>query len=394
MQLSHFALLAALGNAATAAADSETPWSIRMATSIMSRKQGIMTGTGGASELLQAGFVQRALTRLSEQYHGCDAAVQSERYVRDSALSVAPFLSNASHDASGYPLDRLSNGIAMLTIAESHAGVNATQAAELKSAVEAVRKSIDLNRRNQFGGLWYYVYPDLSYLDGMFSLVPFTTFYSLHQAHGLGDVNITALIDMQTQMRLLRQHTRNSTTGLLVHGYDASKKAVWANPKTGASPFVWGRSLGWFTMALVDTIEVIKLAPKPLSTSAASLSIELQFFFRELASAVASAVDSTTGGWWQIVDQPGREKNYIESSASAMFAYSLLKGARLGLLDRGDISNAKSVGVKAHKYLTDTFIVNNQNGTLGWNGTVAVCSLNSTASYEVSAWNRLGESSG
>mgnify|MGYP005989414037 CR=1 FL=1 len=383
MQLNHFALLAALGNAAIAAPESETPWSIRMATSIMSRKQGIMTGKGGASELLQAGFVQRALTRLGEQYPG-RAAVQSKRYVRDSALSVAPFVLNASHDASGYPLDRLSNGIAMLTIAESHKDVNGTQASELKTAVEALRKSIDLNRRNLFGGLWYYVYPDLSYLDGMFSLLPFTTFYSLNQAHGSSDVNITALIDMQTQMRLLRQHTRNSTTGLLVHGYDASKKAVWANPKTGASPFVWGRSLGWFTMALVDTIELIRLTPKPLSISAASLSIELQVFFRELAPAVASSVDSTTGGWWQIVDQPGREKNYIESSASAMFAYSLLKGARLGLLDHADVSNAKRIGVRAHKYLTDTFIVQNQNGTLGWNGTVAVCSLNSTASYDVS----------
>ena len=32
---------------------------------------------------------------------------------------------------------------------------------------EALRKSIDLQPRNAAGGLWYFVYPYWSYLDGM-----------------------------------------------------------------------------------------------------------------------------------------------------------------------------------------------------------------------------------
>jgi rhamnogalacturonyl hydrolase YesR len=86
------------------------------------------------------------------------------------------------------------------------------------------------------------------------------------------------------------------------------------------------------------------------------------------------------------LDQPGREGNYIESSGSAMFAYSLLKGARLGYLKNSSLV-ATDVGVRAQAYLTETFVVREANGTLGYNGTVAVCSLNSTATYEVSSYD-------
>ena len=356
-----------------------------MAKSIMSRKEGIVTGTGGASELLQAGFTQRALTSLVAQYHGSEFAGQARQYIHDSAVSAAPMLTNGSHDATSYPLDRLSNGIAMLTTREHMGrGFNATEAAELSAAASGLRLSIDLNRRNQFGGLWYYVYPEWSYLDGMYSLAPFYTYYSLSQSK---HANATAIADVRKQMDLLWQHNRNASSGLLVHGYDASRSAVWANPVTGASPIVWGRSLGWYTMALVDTVELIS-SNKHSSDVAGPLAADLRAKFRELAPAIIAAADSHSGAWWQVVDQPGREKNYIESSGSAMFSYALLKGARLGLLKTG-AAKARAVGLKAQKYLTDTFVVRNGDGTLGWNGTVAVCSLNSTATYEVSLASRI-----
>jgi len=76
---------------------------------------------------------------------------------------------------------------------------------------------------------------------------------------------------------------------------------------------------------------------------------------------------------------PGRAGNYIESSGSAMFTYALYKGARLGFLN----GSVVQVASRAYEYLVDEFVVREANGTLSWNGTVAVCSLNSTASYEV-----------
>ncbi len=38
--------------------------------------------------------------------------------------------------------------------------------------------------------------------------------------------------------------------------------------------------------------------------------------------------------WLQIVDRPDVAGNYIETSGSAMLAYAMYKGVRLGILDR------------------------------------------------------------
>ncbi|KAI0969930.1 Six-hairpin glycosidase-like protein [Xylaria arbuscula] len=361
---------ALLGAPATATAtwDSCKPNSQRMASSIIARSQGIFTGTGGASEALQAGFVQKAFTALADYYQNVGAPY--EEYVLESASSATGFLSNASYDALSYPMDRLSNGNALLAHS-SDKGVSG-----FRATADTLRQSITLNRRNLAGGLWYFTYPYWSYLDGMYSLGPFYTQYTLSTSSNPVSTAL-ALEDMLYQFEILWLHTRHPESGLLVHGYDASITAIWASPKTGASPHVWGRSLGWYTMALVDTLEILYQAKAPFKYSQPLLEK-----FQLLIPAVVKAVDQQTGGWWQVLDQPGREGNYIESSGTAMFAYSLLKGARLGYLSHKLVPTARAVGTRAQKYLTNTFVVTETNGTLSYNGTVAVCSLNSNATYE------------
>ncbi|KUI62612.1 Unsaturated rhamnogalacturonyl hydrolase YteR [Cytospora mali] len=318
----------------------------------------------------------KAFAALIAQYP--DNGIHAQDYLEASVDSVIPYLSNASEDALSYPLDRLSNGNAMISLLAGAQGSPGNEATSYEAAVEALRQSIDLNRRNQEGGLWYYTYPNWSYLDGMYSLAPFYTLYTVSHSGSNGTfINQTALDDIALQVDLLWEHCLNASSGLLVHGYDASLTAVWANPVTGASPHVWGRSLGWYLMALVDTLEIL---PRASSTSE---TIEVLFEkFRSLAAAVIQAVDPVTGGWWQVMDMPGREGNYIESSGSAMFTYALFKGHRLGYLKDNVTAGAPVIARRAYEYLTDTFVVRELNGTLGYNGTVSVCSLNSTASYE------------
>ena len=227
----------------------------------------------------------------------------------------------------------------------------------------------------------------------MFSLL---SFYPLYTAN-MDIANMTEVNnDLFHQVELMWEHCHDNTTGLLFHGYDASKTASWANSTTGASPIVWDRALGWFMMGLVDLLE-LQLMDSQVSTWRAR--------FVDLANAVVEAVDPVSGCWWQVMFSPGRTGNYIESSGSAMFTYSLYKGVRLGLLQdnspqklpsRDSIAhpraNYTSVATRAYRTLVDRFVVENQDGTLGYNGTVSVCSLNSTASYEVrtrtgkSAW--------
>jgi rhamnogalacturonyl hydrolase YesR len=250
-----------------------------------------------------------------------------------------------------------------------------THNATLKVTLDTLRESINLQPRNVFGGYWYFVYPQWSYLDGMYSVIPFLSYYTTALA---ADDSAAVADDITKQLDLLWTHCTQNSTGLLFHGYDASKKAVWANPVTGASPYVWSRSMGWYLMALVDTLE-LETPNFPLK-----LRTYLQRRLVQLSDAVISAADAQTGCWWQLMTFPGRPGNYIESSGSAMFTYALYKAARLGYLPEQLAGKSNNTASKCYRHIVDTFVVQNSNGTLDYNGTVAVCSLNSTASYEVS----------
>ena len=52
----------------------------------------------------------------------------------------------------------------------------------------------------------------------------------------------------------------------------------------------------------------------------------------ELVAGIVPYIDEDTNMLYQVVDQAGREGNYLETSGSSMIAYAMLKGARLGVL--------------------------------------------------------------
>jgi rhamnogalacturonyl hydrolase YesR len=371
------------------------PPSLQMSQSIMSRNQGILASHADSSALLQAGFTQKVFHQLLGTYPNSSLTPILSSYVAESVDSVIPVISNATRDIT-YPLDRLSSGNGLLRRWEE------TGDETYRTAFEALRQSIDSQPRSEEGGLWYYTYPYWSYLDGMYSFAPFMTAYSTAYDTRVLERQVE---DVVLQLDLLWRHCyykgdkKGKGRGLLVHGYDASHTASWANNITGASPHVWGRSLGWYSMALVDTLELLSL-----SKSSDRVRRYIEGRFQALIPTIAAAAEPSIGAWHQILDQPEREGNYIESSGSAMFVYSLLKGVRLGFLPIHPSSSSKhpsgntttsyearngntsyvDIATRAYDYLTNTFVVNEGNGTLGWNGTVGVCSLNSSASFEVS----------
>lgn len=90
--------------------------STKMALSIIFGNQGIMSGTGGSSELLQAGVTQKAFMAFVHQYPSSTVTPAISQYIWQSALSTTPFISNATYDALSDPLDRLSNGNALVQL--------------------------------------------------------------------------------------------------------------------------------------------------------------------------------------------------------------------------------------------------------------------------------------
>lgn len=157
-------------------------------------------------------------------------------------------------------------------------------------------------------------------------------------------------------------------TGLLYHGYDYSHTTVWANADRGHSPEVWIRALGWYFMALVDILDIL---PPTVATGRATILNILQ----TLAPKLRDAADPTSGVWWLVMTQPGRQGNYFESSGSAMFVYSLLKGVRLGYIPDKD-GSIVAAAKKAYQYITSHWVIENTDGTMSWNNTVQVgCSF-------------------
>ncbi|PCG93862.1 Six-hairpin glycosidase [Penicillium occitanis (nom. inval.)] len=326
-----------------------------MADSIISRGQGIAPETPTASTYLQIGIVQDALVQLiNSPVAPHDAKEKYRAYVQQGTESILDKLLNASQDTL-YPLDRFSLGRGLL--AEY---LDDQDKQNVKEGLDALNESIALQPRNQYGGLWYFTYPNWSYLDGMYS---YTSFVSLYTTYFDPRSAPETTLDIIDQLDLLWSHCFDNTTGLLFHGYDASKTAVWANPITGASPVVWGRAMGWYFMALVNWLESSSF---PKSDSQWR---HVQSRFISLADALVEAADPVSGAWWQVLNYPGREGNYIESSGSAMFVYGLYKGVRLGYLSQQQAY--RKIADKAYEYLANTFVVNNYNGTLSWNGTVS-----------------------
>ncbi|KAK3989054.1 glycosyl hydrolase [Cladorrhinum sp. PSN332] len=228
-------------------------------------------------------------------------------------------------------------------------------------------------KRTPSGGFWHKdpKYPNQMWLDGLFMAGPFSAAYA-----ALFDKTKTTALwdDILLQFELVEQHCRNRTNGMLKHGYDESKKAVWADKATGASPHVWIRAQGWYFMALID---VLGWFPKEHPGWE-----KLRGWFVWLAEAVKREQDIKSGGWWLVMDEgyPGREGNYIESSGTAMYTYGLLRGVREGLLDGGQYL---PVAERAYKLMTERFVARNgTKGGINWEGTVRVGSLDGNGDYK------------
>ena len=134
-----------------------------------------------------------------------------------------------------------------------------------------------------------------------------------------------AFSDIAHQFILMYERAKDSKTGLLYHAYDAERRQRWADPVTGCSPHFWGRAMGWYFMAITESLSCF---PKGHPSIPRLLEI-----LRAVADAVVRYQDKESGLWYQVLDCGGRDGNYWEASASAMFTFALCRAAELGYLD-------------------------------------------------------------
>ena len=254
------------------------------------------------------------------------------------------------YDLDEYNIDHVTPGRAILTL------YRVTNDEKYKKAAELIRSQLKTHPRTKEGGFWHKkIYPWQMWLDGLYMGEPFYAEYSLVW-------NEDNWNDIADQFVWMEKHARDPRTGLLYHGWDESKEQKWANKETGLSPHVWGRAMGWYAIALVDVLDYF---PKNHPRRA-----EIVAILNREAEAIAKYQDKD-GLWWDIIDLAGKEKNYHESSASAMFVYALAKGVRQGNLPEKYLKTARRgwAGIKKE------FIKETPDGNLNWEGTVSVSGL-------------------
>ena len=257
-----------------------------------------------------------------------------------------------TYNAQDFNLDNINCGKNLLLL------YKVTGQEKYRRAAALLREQLKNHPRTSDGGFWHKkIYPYQMWLDGLYMAEPFYAEYAatFHEP--------SAFDDIAKQFILMESHSRDSKTGLLYHGWDESKKQRWADPITGRSPNFWVRAMGWYAMALVDTLDYF---PRTHPQRA-----ELIAIFNRLAKAITNYQDPKTGLWYQVVDKGTEKGNYLEASGSSMFVYALLKGVRNGYLPATYLSVAK----RGYKGLTSEFIKTDANGQVNLDGTVSVAGL-------------------
>ena len=183
----------------------------------------------------------------------------------------------------------------------------------LDSTIEKLRNW----KCNEYGGFFHmYKTPDQVWLDSLFMAGVLLTEYA-------AEYNAPEFFDvMALQAEIMYEHMRKNDTNLYYHAWDSSKKAEWADKKTGLSSECWGRAMGWVAFALCDMLEIF---PKE--------HIAFNKMKNQLCGLLEELIkyqDKKSGLWYQVVDKCDRADNWIEASCSCLFAYALHKAVRLG----------------------------------------------------------------
>lgn len=325
----------ALSPASTPAAAPTTSFAVRMADSVMTRDPNPLTLDAEKPKWeYTQGLVLKGIFAVGERTGDPRYFDYAKRYY-DEMIGADGAI--RTYQLSEYNIDRINPGKALFSLYER------TKDEKYQKALTLLRRQMKEHPRTKEGGFWHKQrYPFQMWLDGLYMGAPFLAQYARVY-------NEPALLDdVVNQFVWMEKHARDARTGLLYHGYDESRAQKWADPATGLSKEFWGRAMGWYAMGLVDTLDFIP-ADHPRRG-------ELVAILSRLAAAVERVQDPKTGVFWQVLDKGSRAGNYLESSASTMFAYAFMKGARQGSLD----PRFGALGRKIHEGVIKEFITTDE----------------------------------
>ena len=231
-----------------------------------------------------------------------------------------------------------------------------------RSCIDSIYIQICTQPRTEAGAFWHKkVYPYQVWLDGLYMEAPFYAEYSALLLAGEHEKYVN-FDDIADQFRTAFSKCYDYSTGLLRHAWDETGSMAWSDPYTGQSAHSWGRAMGWYMMALVDVLDFM-----PEDHPARE---DLIGILSTLLDTLQKFADPETGMWYQVLDCPGREGNYVEATCSAMFTYVYLKAAR-----KGYAPQYGKYAKRLYRNLVKTFIREEADGTITLTRCCAVAGL-------------------
>ena len=230
-----------------------------------------------------------------------------------------------------------------------------------EKALKTFFKQLQNQPRTKEGVYWHKaIYANQVWLDGIFMGLPFYCNYAVQTMKPKKAEKY--LNDAVDQMVKTDYRTYDEKTQLWKHAWDETHQQFWANKEDGKSQHCWARALGWYVMAMTECLDAM-----PENYARRQEVIDL---LNKAMKSVVKYQDKKTGVWYDVLDVKS-DKNYLESTASSMFAYVLLKGYRKGYLSEEYLK----AGVKAYNGILKQFIKVNADKTISLTRCCAVSGL-------------------
>lgn len=282
------------------------------------------------------------------------AAITGDKKYFDFAESFIDYYvsddgSILGYDIEKYNLDDVNEGKVLFELYER------TGKEKYRLAIEKQHEQLLLQPRTNTGNFWHkLIYPNQIWLDGIYMAQVFSAKYAKY--FGAGDYS-----DVLMQIKNVRKYMFDEKAGLYYHGIDCSRSIFWADKQTGLSNSFWLRAIGWFTVAMIDIIEIADGEARE----------EIAKIFRELMERILAYRDNDSKMYYQVVNMQGKEGNYLETSGSSMIAYAMMKGARLGVLDEC----FHTYGIETFQGICDRYLDFDADGKLSLGGICLVAGL-------------------
>jgi unsaturated rhamnogalacturonyl hydrolase len=297
----------------------EAKWSIRMANAVLARSDSLIYYVDQNPKwAYDVAFLGMAIDRLGNTDIRYSKYMENwvNHFVRSDGSVV-------DYNIKEYNLDRIFPGRDVITVYKRNPDP------KYKIALDNFIEQLKTHPKTNSGGYWHKnIYPWQMWLDGIFMA-------STYMAQYAKEFNAQEWFDMACiQTKMIYEKTLDPQSGLLMHAWDESRSQKWCDRATGKSHYPWSRAMGWYILAIEDILEYL---PENHPDRAGLISI-----LQKTCDALLKVRDPKTGLWFQVLNNGGREGNYLEGSGSAMYAYAFARGAHRNWLDKKFISVAGS----------------------------------------------------